>query len=97
MRIYPHDRHLAAGVARSRGSFVCQEISRSCRIVEHGRVLINVAVDGRQSGLRLTGEAFADGRSVASDSTPATGWHNHSLVVNLPKAAIVGAGEPIPL
>ena len=51
--------------------------------VEHGRVLINATVDGRQSGLRLLAQAFAEGRLVGSDSTAATGWHNHSLVVNL--------------
>lgn len=62
--------------------------------VEHGRVLVDAVVDGRQSGLRLVANATIDGKSVGSDSTPASDWHNHSLVLNLSDKRLWAPGSP---
>jgi len=62
--------------------------------IEHGRVLIDATVDGPFAGLRLTAEAFADGKSVGTDAAAATGWHNHSLVVNLSEKRLWEPGKP---
>jgi hypothetical protein len=62
--------------------------------VEHGRVLIDAAIDATQDNLRLTAEAFIDGKSVGVDSTPASGWRNHSLVLNLSDKRLWEPGSP---
>ena len=51
---------------------------------EHSRVVIEAAVNGADPDLKLKVEAFADGKSMGSDSATGT-WRNHRLVVDLKK------------
>jgi hypothetical protein len=60
---------------------------------DHARVLINAAVNGDDSGLTLTAEAFADGKKVGSDSCPAS-WRDNHLVVDLKKKKLWEPGSP---
>lgn len=60
---------------------------------DRSRVLIKVFLNGNDSGLKLTGEAFVDGRKVGSDSTPVSG-HEENLVINLSKKKLWEPGAP---
>lgn len=60
---------------------------------DRSRVLIEVAVNGSDSNLKLTAEAMADGKRVGSDSCPAS-WRNHSLVLNLSQKRLWEPGSP---
>jgi beta-galactosidase/beta-glucuronidase len=46
------------------------------------RVLLTVFLDGNDAGLKLTGEAYADGKRVGSDTTTVSGLEQH-LIINL--------------
>lgn len=60
---------------------------------DRSRVLIDAAVNGAEQGLKLTVEAFANGKSVGKDSCPAS-WRNHRLVVDLKKKHLWEPGAP---
>lgn len=49
---------------------------------DRSRVLIDAAINGVDTNLTLTVEAFADGKSVGKDSRPAS-WRDNRLVVDL--------------
>lgn len=49
---------------------------------DRSRVLIDAAINGADTNLTLTVEAFADGKSVGKDSGPAS-WRDNRLVVDL--------------
>ena len=57
------------------------------------RVLLEVTVQGSDPDLKLTAEAFADGKSVGKDSCTAS-WRNHRLVVELSKKRLWETGSP---
>jgi hypothetical protein len=60
---------------------------------DHSRVLIDAAVNGTDTNLMLTAEAFADGKSVGKDSAPAR-WRDNHLVVKLSKKHLWGPATP---
>jgi beta-galactosidase/beta-glucuronidase len=60
---------------------------------DRSRVFIEAAVNGSDPGLRLTAEAYADGRRVGADSCPAS-WRNNRLVLNLKKKRLWAPGAP---
>ena len=60
---------------------------------EHSRVLIDVAVNGPETDLTLTAEAFAGGKSVGKDSCPAT-WRANHLVLNLKQKHLWQPSDP---
>jgi len=60
---------------------------------DRSRVLLTVFLNGDDRGLRLKGEAFANGRRVGSDETPVTGHEQH-LIINLHKKILWEPGAP---
>ena len=60
---------------------------------DHGRVLIEAAVNGPDSDLKLTAEASADGKPVGSESVIGT-WRNRRLVINLSEKKLWEPGMP---
>lgn len=60
---------------------------------DHSRVLIEAAVNGADPHLTLTAEAFAEGKRVGSESSPAQ-WRNHRLVVKLSRKTLWEPGAP---
>ena len=60
---------------------------------DHSRVLIEVGVNGSDTNLTVTAEAYADGKKVGSESAPVA-WRNHRLVVNLSKKHLWEVGSP---
>jgi hypothetical protein len=60
---------------------------------DRSRVLIEAKVNGSDSGLTLTAEAFADGQSVGSDSCQVIGGEPH-LVLNLSRKRLWEPGAP---
>ncbi len=60
---------------------------------DHGRVLIEAAVNGTDPDLKLSAEAFADGKPVGSDSAAGT-WRNQRLVLNLSEKKLWEPGSP---
>lgn len=60
---------------------------------DNSRVLIDADVNGTNPNLVLTAEAFADGREVGKDSTPAD-WHGNHLVIHLRKKHLWQPGAP---
>jgi hypothetical protein len=60
---------------------------------DHSRVLIEVGVNGADPDLTLTAEAFADGKRVGYESSPAQ-WRNQRLVVNLSRKTLWEPGAP---
>jgi len=60
---------------------------------DRGRVLIDASIDGAQTNLILTVEAFAEGKSVGKDSCPAD-WRNNQLVINLKQRRLWQIGSP---
>ena len=63
---------------------------------DHGRVLIEATVNGADAGLKLTAEAFADGKLVGSDWATGT-WRNQRLVLNLSDKRLWEPGFAVPL
>jgi beta-galactosidase/beta-glucuronidase len=60
---------------------------------DHGRVLIEAAVNGADGDVQLRAEAFADGKPVGSDSAAGT-WRNQRLVLNLSEKKLWAPGSP---
>jgi hypothetical protein len=60
---------------------------------DRSRVVIEAEVNGPESGLTLTAEAFADGQGVGSDSCPVSG-RKHHLVINLSRKRLWQPGAP---
>ena len=60
---------------------------------DHSRVLIEAAVNGADPDVKLTAEAFADGRPVGSDAS-AGGWRNQRLVLKLSEKKLWEPGSP---
>lgn len=60
---------------------------------DRSRVLIEATVNGADKDLTLNVEAFADGKSVGKDSTPAT-WRDNRLVVELSQKKLWEVGKP---
>lgn len=60
---------------------------------DRARVLIEATLNGVESNLELTAEAFANGVSVGTDTIPAT-WRNNRLVVNLSQKHLWQPGAP---
>ena len=60
---------------------------------DHSRVLLCVQVDKPEPGLKLTAEAFAEGKRVGRDACPATS-SQLSLVLNLSKKRLWQPGAP---
>ena len=60
---------------------------------DHSRVLIEAQVNGFDPNLKLVAEAFADGKSVGSESTTGS-WRNQRLVVKLGKKKLWEPGSP---
>ncbi len=60
---------------------------------DRSRVLIDAAVNGDDTGLTLTAEAFADGQKVGSDSCPAS-WRDNHLVLDLAEKKLWEPGAP---
>ena len=60
---------------------------------DQSRVLIEAAIDGVDPNLRLTAEAFLDGKLVGSESA-AVAWRNHRLVLNLREKRLWQLGSP---
>ena len=60
---------------------------------DRSRVLLEVTVKGAEPDLKLTAEAFADGKSVGKDSGAAS-WRNQRLVVDLSKKRLWETGSP---
>ena len=61
--------------------------------LDRGRVHIEAEVNGADRDLTLTAEAFANGRSVGKDATPAA-WRNHRLVLDLTEKHLWEPGSP---
>lgn len=60
---------------------------------DRSRVLIEASVNGSDSGLKLTAEAFAGKDKVGSDSCLAS-WRNHRLVIDLNRKQLWEPGSP---
>jgi beta-galactosidase/beta-glucuronidase len=60
---------------------------------DHSRVLIEATVNGADADVKLTAEAFADGKPVGSDSAAGT-WRNQRLVLNLSEKKLWAPGTP---
>jgi GH43 family beta-xylosidase len=60
---------------------------------DHSRVIIEAAVNGDDTNLTLTVEAFADGKSVGKDASPAS-WRNQRLVIELQEKRLWEIGSP---
>jgi hypothetical protein len=60
---------------------------------DRSRVLIEASINGVDQDLTLTAEAFAGGRSVGLDSSPAT-WRDNRLVVDLKEKHLWHPGQP---
>lgn len=60
---------------------------------DRSRVLIDVAVNSQNDNLKLTAEAFADGKRVGTDSCPVS-WRNHRLVLDLSQKRLWEPGAP---
>ncbi|HYG36853.1 MAG TPA: glycoside hydrolase family 2 TIM barrel-domain containing protein, partial [Clostridia bacterium] len=60
---------------------------------DRSRILVEVAVNGSDRDLKLTAEAFANGKRVGSDSCPAS-WRDNRLVINLSKKRLWEPGAP---
>ena len=60
---------------------------------DHSRVLIEATVNGADTNLTLTAEAFAAGKSVGKESVPA-GWRTDRLVVDLTEKKLWQPGNP---
>jgi len=60
---------------------------------DRSRVLIEATVNGADSDLMLTAEAFADGKLVGKDSCPAA-WRDNRLVVDLKTKKLWEPGKP---
>ncbi len=60
---------------------------------DQSRVLIEATINGTDTNLTLTAEAFADGKSVGKESCPAS-WRDNRLVVNLKKKKLWMPGNP---
>ena len=60
---------------------------------DHGRVLIEAAVNGSDSDLKLVVEAFAEGRRVGSDSSTGA-WRDQQLVLNLRQKRLWSPASP---
>ena len=79
LRLHPHHRHLAAGVAGGRRLVVRGEASPSCPIPTTPGCSSRRRSTARTPDLTLTAEAFADGKSVGRDcrtgcAGATTGW-----------------------
>lgn len=60
---------------------------------DRSRVLIEATVNGDDSDLTLTAEAFADGKQVGQDSCPAS-WRDNRLVLELKTKKLWEPGKP---
>lgn len=60
---------------------------------DRSRVLIEATVNGADSDLTLTAEAFADGKLVGKDSCPAS-WRDNRLVLELKTKKLWEPGKP---
>lgn len=60
---------------------------------DRSRVLIEATVNGSDSGLTLTAEAFADGKLVGKDSCAAS-WRDNRLVIDLKTKQLWEPGKP---
>jgi hypothetical protein len=60
---------------------------------DRARVLIDATIDGPDTNLSLTAEAFADGKSVGKETRPVQ-WRNNRLVVPLSKKRLWAPGAP---
>jgi hypothetical protein len=60
---------------------------------DHSRVLIEASVNGADSDLKLTAEAYANGKRVGIDSTSGS-WRNQRLVLNLSRKTLWEPGAP---
>lgn len=60
---------------------------------DHSRVLLDVGINGHDPQVKLTAEAFLDGKVVGSDSVVGPG-QNHRLVLNLREKRLWEPGTP---
>jgi len=60
---------------------------------DRARVLIEAGINGADTNLTLTVEAFADGKSVGKDSSPAS-WRDNRLVIDLKKKRLWQISDP---
>ena len=60
---------------------------------DNSRILIEATVNGPDTNLTLTAEAFAGGKSVGKESVPGS-WRGNRLVVNLAEKKLWMPGEP---
>jgi hypothetical protein len=60
---------------------------------DRSRILVEATVNGADSDLTLTAEAFADGKLVGKDSCPAS-WRDNRLVLDLKTKKLWEPGKP---
>jgi len=60
---------------------------------DRSRVLVDVAINGTDKNLKLTAEAYAEGKRVGMD-TASVSWRNNPLVLDLSKKRLWEPGAP---